>query len=340
MSNVTDAGLRRYLEVFHAEYRASVERYLPEDFRSQLLRYSLRESQIRGYVSTNFGAAYEYAEGEPGINITRGSQRVEELLVQAPPSLRKIGPMLAIGGPDTAVVGLTLEGGFPFHLVSEAASLRLVAVAATAGTWRRDFRLAEVFGSRTAEAWSEATAVRRAKDEVIQALFDVQQSKASDVDLATYLSGFKERTVLVLGDFNHGRDRLDVIRAGLRKAGYRPVLLDEIPEEPNYDLRQKFLAVAAVVRFLVFDDTTPSGHIAELMMAEQLQAVRLILREGERQSSFMTRATDLTSRVVRELTFDEASVDAVIAEGSAWAEATLVDLQAGRSDVYPWRSAG
>lgn len=94
---------------------------------------------------------------------------------------------------------------------------------------------AQLFANRSEEFWSETEAVRRAKDEVLAAVFDLQQTAARHVDLGTYLKTFKQKTVLLLGDFNRGRDRLEAIRRALGRAGYHAVLLDEIPEEPNYD---------------------------------------------------------------------------------------------------------
>ena len=157
---------------------------------------------------------------------------------------------------------------------------------------------AQLFANRTADFWSEAQAVRRAKDEVLRAQLNIQQSAKSHVDVATY-SKFKKRSVLVLGDFKHGRDRLEAIREALGRRGYAVVLLDEIPEQPHYDLQQKFQAVASVYRFLVFEDSTPSGHIAEMQLAENLRLIRIILRERGKQSSFMMQGMDLTSTIIR-----------------------------------------
>jgi hypothetical protein len=110
--------------------------------------------------------------------------------------------------------------------------------------WRRHVRFAEIYSYRTSDFWSEAHAIRRAKDEVLTASFDLRAAEARNVGLSAYLAGFKEKTVLVLGDFKAGRDRLSAIKAAVARLGYLPICLDEIAEEPNYDLRHKFQAVA------------------------------------------------------------------------------------------------
>jgi hypothetical protein len=337
MRYVTDDLLHRYLDVFQTEYIESVERFVPADLRDSLLRYSLRKHGVRGYVSTSWGTGFEYVSDASGITVVHGSRRVEELLFDAPAWIRKRPLAIALSGPDATVTS-RIKGAFPIHLTAEQASARLIGMKVTVGAWSREVILAELFGSRRAEDWSETTALRRAKDEVLVAAFDVKQSRADQVDLGTYLARFKGQTVLVLGDFNHGRGRLNAVCDSLLRAGYKPVLLDQIPEEPNYDLHQKFMAVASVVRFLVFDDTTPSGHLIELMRAEQLRAVVIILREEGSQSSFMTRGAALTSSVVHELTFTDSSLDEVVSSGTAWAERKLTELKQERDDIYPWRA--
>jgi hypothetical protein len=245
--------------------------------------------------------------------------------------------MLLVGGPAIEVHQLTLEGGFPFRFADNEADVVFREATFQAKQWRREVIYAELYATRRDEFWSSTAAVRRAKDEVLAALFDLQQSEARSVDLSTYLRLFKQKTVLLLGDFRTGRTRLEHVREALGRVGYRAVLLDEIPEEPNYDLPQKFQAVAAVCRFLVFEDSTAAGQIYEMALAEGLRSVRIVLREGEEQSTFMTRAIGLTSTVHREWTCDADSLESVVAEAVTWAEKTLAELAQERSLAYPWR---
>lgn len=338
MANVTESQMEAFLKTFHNEYVTSVERYIPAEARQALFRYSLLSVPITGYVSTQLGAGYEYGVGDTGIAVRRGSRRIEELFVGGPPWLSRLGPMLAIGASNVGIVGLTLSGGFPFRFTDEGADAYFSRVRFEANTWSRDVLYAHLFANRRAQFWSQAEAIRRAKDEVLAASFDLHQSAARNVDLGTYLQTFKQRTVLVLGDFNHGGDRLDAIKASLTRAGYQGVLLSEIPEEPSYDLRQKFQAVAPVCRFLVFEDSTPAGQIAEMILAEALRSITIVLREGKRKSTFMTQGMGLTSKVVREWSYDANNLDSVIAEAVEWAESLVIELAKGRESTYPWRS--
>jgi len=338
MANVTEAEMRAYLQTFHDEYTRTVETFVPPDHRPRLMRYSLLPVSMVGYVSTQLGAGYEYFGGDAEISTRRGSARIEDLFVDCPSWLSGVGPMFAIGGTGTGILKLTLEGGFPFRFVDQSADVFFYEVRFKAGTWERDVLYAHLFADRREERWSEAEAVRRAKDEVLAALFDLQQSAARSVDLGTYLRTFKERTVLVLGDFTHGRGRLTEIKEALAAAGYFGVLLDEVPEEPHYDLRQKFQAVAPVCRMLIFEDSMPSGHIAEMVLADPLHLPTIVLREGEEQSTFMTRGLGLTSRVVREWQYTPETLNTVLTEALAWAESVIGELAEERQNLYPWRA--
>jgi hypothetical protein len=149
--NVTAAQLVEHLDVFHHAYRESVRSFLPTPLHESLLRQALSEHHIRAFVSTQFGAGYEYTgEGPPGVSVKVASRRVEYIFLDdAPASVRKLPSMLAVGGHDTGVMYLTLEGGFPFRLTAPDASIRFVDVGFRVQPWNRIVRLAEIFADRT-----------------------------------------------------------------------------------------------------------------------------------------------------------------------------------------------
>jgi len=139
--------------------------------------------------------------------------------------------MFRMKGSDITLAHLTLEGGLPFHHVSTEASVRFICVRFTALGWSRDVEYAELFGNRTAEFWSEPNAVRnairRVKDDIFLAQLDLREAEKRSISLAEYLKTFKEKTVLVLGDFSSaGRNRLRAIKEALDDLGYSPILLE------------------------------------------------------------------------------------------------------------------
>jgi hypothetical protein len=91
--NITEGDLGRYLERFHGEYTDTVERFIKSPERDGLLRYSLLPATVTGYVSTNFGAGFEYRPGKFRIETRLSSRRIEDLCLEPPESrFRPPGP--------------------------------------------------------------------------------------------------------------------------------------------------------------------------------------------------------------------------------------------------------
>jgi hypothetical protein len=64
--------------------------------------------------------------------------------------------MLAIGGTNIGIVGMTLDGGFPFHFTDESADVYFQSVRFKARSWSRSVLYAQLFGNRHEAFWSEA----------------------------------------------------------------------------------------------------------------------------------------------------------------------------------------
>ena len=125
-TNVRDEDLRSYLESFHSTLCSTADRYLKPEYHKRLLHLSYLPAIIKGYVSTQFGIAIEYLPSDStSIEIILGSQRVEDLLFQAPKKIRDIGPRFNVGGSMCSFTNLRLEGAFPLRLTRETASTSL-----------------------------------------------------------------------------------------------------------------------------------------------------------------------------------------------------------------------
>ena len=338
--NVTDIDLRKYIEIFIKTLEETAQQYLPKDLQKNLLHLALLPSQITGYVSTQFGVAIEYnPSSDTEILIIRGSARVEDLIVKAPPRLRDTGPMISIGGTETGLHGGTLSGAFPFRLVGDQSSVSLVNVKFEAGTWKRIIHFAEVFGNRSSEIWSPERAVSRAKDEVLAAMVEVRRAEEKHVSISEYIDQFKMKTVLVLGDYDEaGLVRLHGISQFLITLGYEPLFIKDIPDHPHQDLPQKVVAIGAIARFVVVDDSSKSGHLLEIQLCKQNCWVTVLLRAGGQGGSWMTAGAAHQSNVILEKPYDPASPNVALLEAADWAENKLKELQGKFDSTYPWRT--
>jgi hypothetical protein len=346
--NVTEDELRQYIAVFHDTLQATVEQFLPAEHRGSLLHASLLPAQIVGYVSTQFGAGVEYKPSDhTEIKIVRGSARVEELFVQAPAKASAVGPMFRVQEGNSSfhdasgVFKLTLDGGFPFRLLGPNAAFRFGEVSFKFGVWHREVTYAEIFGNRTQEFWSQAQAVSRAKDEVLAALAQLKRAEELHIGLPEYIAKSKEKTVLLLGDYDDpGTKRLRSLAAVLSDRGYDPILIKDVPDIPAQDLAQKVATIGSLARFVIVDDSTKSGHLVEVQLCRTHNWITVLFRKDGKGASWMTAGASVTSNVILERTYDEGTPHEAIDTAVHWAEAKIGELQRKFDALFPWRMQG
>ena len=339
MSNIDTIGFGEYLKVFHETYIEGVERFVEPDWHGFLDRYPRLPSRIKGYVSTTFGVAFEYIEEGAGVEVTHSSRRVEFMLLNAPASVRRLPAMMKIAGPGSGIATLSIEGALPFWLESPEATVTLDRVGFRALGWNRDVEYAEVFGDRSRELWTPAKAVRRATDEILAAVTDINDMRREHVKLSEFLDREKERTVLIAGDYGpEGSKRLSAIRKGVRELGFLPRILTDVPDMPDYDLTEKFVALGQLARFVIFDDSSAAGYLREFQVAAAQGWIVVVLRREGSHSSFVTRGEELKSRVLREWTYTDDSLLGVLYQAVEWAEKLVSELREGRQEAYPWRA--
>ncbi len=337
--NVTEEQLRKYIEVFYSTLETTAKEFLQSDLCDKLLHLSLLPAKITGVISTQFGVGIEYHPAEKTtIDVLHGSARVEDLFLGTPARLRNLQPMLSIEAANIGIYRLSLSGSFPFRLKNKDANVSIGEVSFEIGSWRRDVHYAEVFGDRSADNWSSEKAVLRAKDEVLIALVESRRAETKNVSINEYIENFKKKTVLLLGDYDQeGLRRLSSMQDALVQLGYEPILIRDIPDHPYHDLSQKVVAFGAISRFVIVDDSSRSGHLAEVPLCKQNGWVTVLLRTVGQSGSWMTAGASYLSNVILEKTYDPASPQRALQEAVTWAESKLNELQKKFEKTYPWR---
>jgi len=340
--NATEETIRRYIESLHETTREVSSRFLSADRANEVLHNSLLPARITGYLSTQFGVAFEYTPApSTTIEIVRGSGRIEDLLVQAPARLRGIGPAIKIGGSKCGIARLTLEGAFPFRLSNENADVTLQEIRFSSKPlgWTRNVEYAEVYGDRRATKWSVESAQSRAKDEVLAALFLANEAEKENAKLEVYIPAFRKKSVLLLGAYDTaGMAHLRTLSRGLTELGYKPILVADVPDFEHYDLAQKVVAIGSLCRFVVIDDSVPSGHLNEVEICRMNRWVMVLLRAHGRAASAMTLGAGIASTVIRELAYDPDNPLSALQEATTWAERRLAELENQLRDAYPFRA--
>ncbi len=143
----------------------------------------------------------------------------------------------------------------------------------------------------------------------------------------------------MLGSYNsHGKKRINKISKILADLGYNPILIENIPDFEHYDIPQKVTTIGALSRFVVIDDSIPSGHLMEVEICKLNRWVTILFRADGEISSFMTMGASNTSNVILEKEFNSNEPRDDIVEAASWAESKLLELEKKLNDQFPWRS--
>jgi hypothetical protein len=339
--NVTADQLCAYIAEFHSTLDTIAARFFSKELAKNLMHVSLLPAKITCYASTQNGVAFEYSPASTlSIIGVRGTQLIEDLVIQAPNKLRNVGPLFGAHFPDLTIGGMTIEGAFPFRLPAGDSKAKLydVRLSAKQLNWSREFDYVEFYSNRLATHWSTEAAHSRAKDEVLAALFMERSAETKGVDLHDYFSKFWRKTVLLLGAYDSdGSERLRRIASALTQLGYEPLLIKDVPDFETYDISQKVVAVGSVCRFIVMDDSMPSGHLSEFEIIRSNRWVSAILRAGGRGASWMTAGASIASNVMHEGPYDPADVLPAVTAAVQWAEERLKGLKDSYGNLYPWR---
>jgi hypothetical protein len=165
-----------------------------------------------------------------------------------------------------------------------------------------------------------------------------RQAAQQKTSLNEYVRRFRDKSVLVLGSYHApGYARLESISVHLRDLGYEPVLVANIPDFEHYDQSQKVVAIAAVSRFILIDDSEPSGHLNEVELCKVNRWVTTLLRANGRAASSMTLGASISSNVMHELPYDPENIAPAVQAATAWAEQRLAELEKQLSAIYPYR---
>jgi hypothetical protein len=207
-----------------------------------------------------------------------------------------------------------------------------------AQNWKQYVSYAEIYANRSKNFWGIENAISKAKDEILAALVESSRAAERSVSIDEYLKIYKKKTILVLGDYGkEGLKRLHMISEVLNEIGYEPLLVKNIPDNIYQDLSQKVVAIGSIVRFIIVDDSSRSGHLMEIDICKQNNWVTILLRVEGGNSSWMSAGVSQHSRVILEKYYSLNDPKPAIIEAVGWAENKLNELKSRFGDIYPWR---
>ena len=143
--------------------------------------------------------------------------------------------------------------------------------------------------------------------------------------LAHTIAAAKQGAVLILGsDTADSLKRLDGIRAIVeQKLGLSAIIIKEQPELVEHGLIGKLHAYGAMTRFVIVENSHPSGHLYELPHLKMLEVVIVVLQERGKGASRMPDDSLKKNPLVKVFTYTPATLERVLATAAAWAERRL-----------------
>jgi hypothetical protein len=148
---------------------------------------------------------------------------------------------------------------------------------------------------------------------------------AASERLADTIAAAKKGAVLILGsDTGESLVRLHEIREiAETDLGLSGIIIKDQPELVEHGLVGKLHAYGAMARFVIVENSHPSGHLYELPHLKVLEVVTVVLQERGKGASHMPDDSLKKNPLVRVFTYTPATLRRVLLRAAAWAEARL-----------------
>ena len=122
--------------------------------------------------------------------------------------------------------------------------------------------------------------------------------------------------------------------------GLTGLILDEYPDIEEQFLAEKMVTYAAISRFVIVDDSFPSGHINELEICHERKFVTAVLRLGGRATTAMQSNISDEVSFIREFGYvDDEALKSAVFEAAKWANEEVEERAKTLNRKYSdWRS--
>ncbi|MBL7204810.1 MAG: hypothetical protein ISS63_10815 [Desulfobacteraceae bacterium] len=145
-------------------------------------------------------------------------------------------------------------------------------------------------------------------------------------------------SVLVLGkDTGSALDTLKRIAAKLESLGYYPYIIKEMPNRLGEGVIQKVLRYALSSKFVIIENSEPSGHLYEIPHVTKLaECVTGVLQEDGRGATWMFEDAYAKHKHWRKFTYATGDVEAATENVAHWCEGFLKEYAEYQKTHLPW----
>ena len=148
-------------------------------------------------------------------------------------------------------------------------------------------------------------------------------------------------SVMVLGkDTGEHLERLREIAGVLENLGYHVYLAKEEPDRPGETVMQKVLRFALSSKFVLVENTDPSGHLYEFPhVAKMAECVVVVLQEAGKGATWMFEDGYSRHRHWRKFEYAPGQLKETVIRAARWAEDFVKEFSKQQRASLPWLSA-
>jgi len=145
-------------------------------------------------------------------------------------------------------------------------------------------------------------------------------------------------SVLILGkDTGPALDRLKRIEARLQELGYFTYIIKEEPDKQGEGIIQKVLRYALSSKFVVIENTEPSGHLYEIPhVAKAAECVTVVLQEEGKGATWMFEDAYAKHKHWHKVEYAEGGLEAAVDAAAQWAEQFVKEFAEYQRKTLPW----
>lgn len=145
-------------------------------------------------------------------------------------------------------------------------------------------------------------------------------------------------SVLLLGkDTGAGLALLKSIQAKLEDLGYYVILIKEQPDKLGEGVIQKVLRHALSSKFIIVENSEPSGHLYEIPhVTKMAECITILLQEKGKGATWMFEDVYAKSKNWKKFSYSKATFDTELKKAVGWAEDFSKEFASFQKSALPW----
>ena len=145
-------------------------------------------------------------------------------------------------------------------------------------------------------------------------------------------------SVLILGkDTGSALSRLQRIASRLTELGYYTYIIKDQPDKPGEGVVQKVMRYALSSKFILIENTEPSGHLYELPhVAKAAECITVVLQEEGKGATWMFEDSYAKHKHWHKFEYTESGLENTVDKAVEWAETFIREFTDYQEKILPW----